>query len=97
MHWITNTASHTTCVSLQVETHTTDLFLEVTSSDTLATCKAVMDALVYALCEAGVGERDNVVLCVEQVRVVEATDSKLLVLYPSRTDLSEGRFDVVRP
>ena len=56
-----------------------------------------MDALIYALCEAGVGVRDNCVLCVEQVRVVEAGDSKLLVLYPSRTDLTEDRFTIVRP
>ena len=56
-----------------------------------------MDALIYAMCEAGVATRDNVVLSVEQVRVVEATDSKLLVLYPSRTDLSEGKYDIVRP
>lgn len=74
-----------------------DLFLEVTSSDTLATCKGVMNALIYALCEAGVGVRDDIVLCVEQVRVVEAVDSKLLVLYPSRTDLTDEKFNVVRP
>ena len=83
---------------MQVETQTTDLFLEVTSSDTLATCKKVMDALIYALCESGVGVRDDTVLCVEQVRVVEALDNKLLVLYPSRTDLtSEEKFTVLRP
>ena len=69
----------------------------MTSSDTLATCKSVMDALIYALCEAGVGVRDNCVLCVEQVRVVEAGDSKLLVLYPSRTDLTEDKFTILRP
>lgn len=80
-----------------METQTTDLFLEVTSSDTLATCKSVMDALIYALCEAGVGVRDDVVLCVEQVKVLEAGDDRLLVLYPSRTDLGDEKFSVRRP
>ena len=56
-----------------------------------------MDALIYALCEAGVGVRDDCVLCVEQVRVVEVGDRKLLVLYPSRTDLTEDKFAVLRP
>ena len=80
-----------------METQTTDLFLEVTSSDTLATCKSVMDALIYALCESGVGVRGDRVLCVEQVRVVEAGDSHLLVLYPSRTDLTDDKYAVLRP
>ena len=56
-----------------------------------------MDALIYALCEAGVGVRDDCVLCVEQVRVVEVGDRKLLVLYPSRTDLTKDKFAVLRP
>lgn len=81
-----------------MEAQTTDLFLEVTSSDTLATCKGVMDTLVYALCESGVGVHGDAVLCVEQVRVVEAGDnSRLLVVYPSRTDLTDEKYDVVRP
>ena len=69
----------------------------MTSSDTLATCKSVMDALIYALCEAGVGVRDDCVLSVEQVRVEEAGDNKLLVLYPSRTDLTDDKYATLRP
>ena len=57
-----------------------------------------MDALIYALCESGVGVSGDTVLCVEQVRVVEAGDnSRLLVLYPSRTDLTDEKYTVVRP
>ena len=56
-----------------------------------------MDSLIYALCEAGVGVRGDCVLCVEQVRVVEAGDRKLLVLYPLRTDLTDDKYAILRP
>jgi len=47
------------------------------------------------MCEAGLVGSDGV-LSVEQGRVVEE-GGKLLVLYPSRTDLSSGSVDVRRP
>ncbi len=71
---------------------TTDILVEVSSGDTLAATKLVMEAFMEGLvsCQCVHGE-----LCVEQVRVVE--DGQLLVLYPSRTDLSSPNLDVIRP
>ena len=81
--------------TLQIGPNTTDLFLEVTSSDSLGACKQVMDGLVCAMCEAGVGVRDDR-LTVEQVKVVDER-GQVLVLYPSRTDLQDTVFEVSRP
>ncbi len=63
------------------------MWLEVTSSQSLSTCKAVMDALVCEMCVSGVGVASDDVMRVEQVRVMEEGSGQLLVLYPSKTDL----------
>ena len=57
----------------------------------------VMDTLLEGMvtCEC-VRERSGGVLCVEQVRVIEE-EGQLLVLYPSRTDLTSDNLDVTRP
>lgn len=82
---------------LQIEATSRDLLLEVTSSESLASCKAVMDALVVGMCEEGLGlEGGEGTLCVEQGRV-EDEGGQLLVLYPSRTDLTTDKIDVRRP
>lgn len=80
---------------IQVCASSRDLLLEVTSGESLAACKSVMDSLIVGMCEAGLVGSDGV-LSVEQGRVVEE-GGKLLVLYPSRTDLSSGIVDVRRP
>ena len=80
---------------LQVDASSHDLLLEVTSGESLAACKSVMDSLIVGMCEAGLVGSDGV-LSVEQGRVVEE-GGKLLVLYPSRTDLSNNSVDVRRP
>ena len=54
-----------------------------------------MDALIEGMCEGGIVGGDGV-LCVEQVRVV-GEGGGLLVLYPSRTDLTSDKIDVERP
>jgi hypothetical protein len=80
---------------VQIDSNTTDLFLEVTSSDNLGSCKEVMDALVCGMCELGLGVRRDK-MEIEQVRVVDPS-GQLLVLYPSRTDLTDTQFEVIRP
>ena len=72
-----------------------DLLLEVTSVESLAVCKQVMDRLIVGMCEGGLVGSDGV-LSVEQGRVVEE-GGQLLVLYPSRTDLSTDTINVHRP
>ena len=83
---------------LQVAESTTELFVEVTSSESLAAAKTAMDALVTGVVvmgEGGRGEEGGV--RVEQVRVVDEA-GQLLVLYPSRTDLvTSTDVTVVRP
>ena len=78
---------------VQVEEGTRDIFLEVTSAENLATAKSVMDALVLGMVGC-VGSEGG--MCVEQVRVVDEA-GQLLVLYPSRTDLTATELDVQRP
>ncbi len=77
------------CFAVQIEPTTTDVWLEVTSTLNLATCKAAMDTLVCEMCVSGVGVASDGVMHVEQVKIMEkgSTGEKLLVLYPSRTDL----------
>ena len=83
---------------LQVVEDTTELFVEVTSSESLDAAKIAMDALVtgvVVMCEGGRGGEGGV--RVEQVRVVDDV-RQLLVLYPSRTDLvTSTDVTVVRP
>lgn len=81
---------------LQIQPSTCDLFLEVTSSDNLASCKAVMDSLIYGMREGGMGVRDDGVMYVEQARVADE-NGQLLVLYPSRTDLTSEKYVVEHP
>ena len=70
----------------------------MTSSTNLATCKSVMDSLVCGMCESGVGMSREGVMFVEQVKVMEQSDRQLLVLYPSRTDLTDcTTINVARP
>lgn len=76
---------------VQVVEMTRQLLVEVTSSESLAVAKTVMDAVV-----TGVGVMKEGVQ-VEQVRVVDEA-GQLLVLYPSRTDLmTSSDIEVVRP
>ena len=75
------------------------MFVEVTSSESLAVAKTVMDALVTGVGvmsgEGGRGRGGGVT--VEQVRVVDEA-GQLLVLYPSRTDLlTSTDISVTRP
>ena len=72
-----------------------DMLLEVTSGESLALCKEVMDRLIVGMCEGGLVGSDGV-LSVEQGKVVEE-GGQLLVLYPSRTDLSADTINVHRP
>ena len=83
---------------LQVAEDTTELFVEVTSSESLAAAKIVMDALVTGVVVMGEGGRGGEGgVRVEQVRVVDGA-GQLLVLYPSRTDLvTSTDVTVVRP
>ena len=67
--------------------------MEVTSSENLATAKAVMDALVEGMVRCVGGDEGT---CVEQVRVVDEA-GQVLVLYPSRIDLTTTALDVQRP
>ena len=82
-------------LTVQIDSDTADLFLEVTSSESLASCKQVMDQLVCGMCERELGVKDKV-MSVEQVKVLDE-DGHVLVLYPSRTDLIDTTFKVVRP
>lgn len=79
----------------KIDSDTTDLFLEVTSAESLGSCKQVMDALVCGMCERGLGMHSGR-MQVEQVKVVDPT-GQLLVLYPSRTDLTDTEFEISRP
>ena len=54
-----------------------------------------MDTLIEGMCWGGIVGADGV-LGVEQVRVVDHA-GHLLVLYPSRTDLTSGKVNVRRP
>lgn len=84
-------------MSVQIDSTTTDLFLEVTSAETLGACKQVMDSLVLGMCKRGLGVGStNKVMVVEQVKVVDES-GQLLVLYPSRTDLIGSPFEIIRP
>ena len=71
--------------------------MEVTSSESLAVAKTVMDALVTGVGVMGGEEGRGGVVTVEQVRVVDEA-GQLLVLYPSRTDLlTSTAISVTRP
>ena len=65
---------------------TSDLLVEVTSSESLLAAKTAMDALVVGLAVMSVSGEG---VRVEQVRVIDEA-GQLLVLYPSRTDLSNS-------
>lgn len=75
-----------------MDSSTTDILVEVTSRESLAAAKLVMEALLEGMvaCQCAGME-----LCVEQVKVMEA--EQLLVLYPSRADLTSDSLDVRRP
>lgn len=87
---------------LQITEETTDVFIEVTSSKTLAKAKEVLDTLLLTIMQNNLcperNEADKTVMTVQQVRV-EDEDGKLRVLYPSRTDLiyENVRIRVVMP
>lgn len=78
------------------------MFIEVTSSKTLAKAKEVLDTLLLTIMQNNLcperNEADKTVMTVQQVRV-EDEDGKLRVLYPSRTDLiyENVRIRVVMP
>lgn len=80
---------------MQVLETTRELLVEVTSSESLAVAKTVMDALVTGVGTMKDGRGEG--LQVEQARVVDEA-GQLLVLYPSRTDLvTSSNVEVVRP
>lgn len=78
------------------------MFIEVTSSKTLAKAKEVLDTLLLTIMQNNLcperNEADKTVMTVQQVRV-EDEDGKLRVLYPSRRDLiyENVRIRVVMP
>ena len=86
---------------VQVSAETRDVFVEVTSRKSVATCRMVLDLLVGKLCEGGFGLSGNdgvqeleewltdekpPELVVQQVRI-NTMNEKLRVVYPSREDL----------
>ncbi|XP_078741442.1 leucine-rich repeat-containing protein 47 [Lampetra fluviatilis] len=97
------TNSQTTKVSVD----TTEVLVEVTSSQSLASCKLVMDTLITRLAELhhslqlpGASDETQRVgtkkaLEVMQVMVVNDVDGCLRVMYPSRTDLTATNINVV--
>ena len=77
---------------LQVCHSTTQLLVEVTSSESLAAAKTALDSLVVGVASVMSGGVE-----VEVVRVVDEA-GQLLVLYPSRTDLTNtSDIRVIRP
>ncbi|CAL4142353.1 unnamed protein product, partial [Meganyctiphanes norvegica] len=87
------TNSDTTKISPETE----NVFVEVTSSTSLAKAKEAMDALVMVALplSAHTNENGHAVLSVQQVRV-EDDEAGLKVLYPSRTDLTNDKILIVR-
>jgi len=82
----------------KISTETENVFVEVTSSTSLAKAKEAMDALVKCALplSAHTNETGHKILSVMQVRV-EDDEGQLKVLYPSRTDLKdEAKIVVVR-
>ena len=67
----------------------------MTSSDSLASCKKVMDSLIAAMCCENLKSSANDGLIVEQVKVVDS-EGQLLVVYPSRPDLNVDTIEVKR-
>ena len=51
---------------------------------------------MYGMREGGIGVKSDGVMYVEQGRVIDE-NGQLLVLYPSRTDLTDEKFVVVHP
>ena len=79
---------------------TSDLFVEVSSSESQSTCKRIMDKLIYEMLALGLGTELNgdsqaKTLYVEQVKVVNE-DGQLRVAYPDRLDLDIKDVDVIR-
>eukprot|EP00057_Strongylocentrotus_purpuratus_P030155 XP_780852.3 PREDICTED: leucine-rich repeat-containing protein 47 [Strongylocentrotus purpuratus] len=87
----------------KISRSTTDILIEVTSSEDLGSCKKVLQALLTKMLELNLGskgtsdegagaesteeDKDNK-LVVEQVRVINE-DGELRVVYPSKTDLND--------
>ena len=67
----------------------------MTSSDSLASCKKVMDSLIAAMCCEHLQSAATDGLVVEQVKVVDA-EGQLLVVYPARPDLNIDTIEVTR-
>ena len=84
------------CMSIQVVDTTRELFVEVTSGESLATAKTVMDALVTGVVVMSERQGEEGGVVAEQVRVVDEA-GQLLVLYPSRIDLTSSELRVLRP
>lgn len=79
----------------KISPSSTEILLEVTSSDSLASCKKVMDSLIAAMCCEHLYSSTHDGLMVEQVKVVDA-EGQLLVVYPSRPDLIIDTIEVKR-
>ncbi|CDW53689.1 leucine rich repeat containing protein 47 [Trichuris trichiura] len=88
----------------KVSLTTTDVLVEVTSSESFATCKRIMELFIAYLLihltnhQAKKGEdKCGVKITLEQAKVWTADDSSLKSAYPTVNDLHDLNADVVRP
>jgi phenylalanyl-tRNA synthetase beta subunit len=84
----------------KISPETTDIFIEVTSSSSQPVCKKVMDDLLVAMLDLGLGEASNgqKTLTVQQVRIVNP-EGNMKCVYPSKVDLNihdKPNFKVIR-
>ncbi|XP_072174490.1 leucine-rich repeat-containing protein 47-like [Diadema setosum] len=95
----------------KISKSTTDILVEVTSSEDLASCKKVLEAVLSKMLELNLGssgisseeagaestsdDRSARELVVEQVRVINE-EGELRVLFPSKTDLIMNGITVIR-
>ena len=73
-----------------------DLLLEVTSGETLAVCKLVMDRLIVGMCEGGLVGSDGL-LSVEQGKVVEEPPATASDQVMSTDTIRAARTSLLRP
>ncbi|KFD55740.1 hypothetical protein M514_20254 [Trichuris suis] len=87
----------------KVSPTTTDILVEVTSSESFATCKRIMEAfiahlLIHLTSQAKKGEdKCGVRITLEQAKVWTTDDSSLKSAYPTINDLHDLNARVVRP
>uniref|UniRef100_A0A5S6QTN8 B3_4 domain-containing protein n=1 Tax=Trichuris muris TaxID=70415 RepID=A0A5S6QTN8_TRIMR len=89
--------------STKVSSTTRDILVEVTSSESFAACKRIMEAFIghlleYLTSQAKTGEdKRGVTITLEQAKVWTRDDSSLKSVYPTVNDLHELNARVVRP